>query len=85
MNRKNGDLKKLSDMLPSESGKIVSVGGNPDIRRVMMAMGLTPGASVRFRKTAPLGDPIEIRIRGYELSVRKKEAAAVLVSVDTES
>jgi ferrous iron transport protein A len=45
-------------------------------------MGITPGAEVVMRKTAPLGDPIEINIRGYALSVRKSEAEAVLVRLD---
>ena len=73
--------KMLSDFVVGESGKILSVSGSGAIRRRLFDMGVTPGADVRLRKKAPLGDPIEITIRGYELTLRKTEAACVTMEV----
>ena len=77
--------KMLSDFAVGESGKILSVSGSGAgsgaIRRRLFDMGVTPGADVRLRKKAPLGDPIEITIRGYELTLRKAEAACVELAV----
>lgn len=74
--------KLLSDMAIGESGKVVKVNGEGAIRRRLFDMGVTPSADVYFRKKAPLGDPIEIRIRGYELTLRKAEASCVEVVLD---
>lgn len=73
--------KLLSEMAIGESGKIVKVTGEGAIRRRLFDMGVTPGAEVFFRKKAPLGDPIEITLRGYELTLRKVEAAHVEIAV----
>ncbi len=59
--------------------KLTAVGA---VRKRLMDLGLTPGADLTMRKVAPLGDPIEITLRGYELSLRKAEAAFVLVEVE---
>lgn len=72
-------MKKLSDFSIGESGVIKKVDGEMRIRRRLFDMGVTPGAGVYLRKRAPLGDPIEITIRGYELTLRKSEAENVLV------
>ena len=69
--------KKLSEFGIGEKGIIKYVYGEGKIRRRLFDMGLTPGAYVYLRKKAPLGDPIEIAIRGYELTLRKSEAAHV--------
>lgn len=69
--------KLLSEFGVGESGKIRSVAGAGAVRRRLFDMGVTPGAEVVLRKKAPLGDPIEITIRGYELTLRKAEAACV--------
>jgi Fe2+ transport system protein FeoA len=69
--------KLLSEMSVGESGKITAVLGGGAIRRRLFDMGVTPGAEVYLRKKAPLGDPIEITIRGYELTLRNTEAACV--------
>ena len=69
--------KLLSEFGVGESGKILPVAGAGAIRRRLFDMGVTPGAEVVLRKKAPLGDPIEITIRGYELTLRKAEAACV--------
>lgn len=74
-------MKLLSEMKVGESGKIISVNGEGAIRRRLFDMGVTPGAEVYLRKRAPLGDPIEINIRGYELTLREKEAACATVEV----
>ena len=71
--------KLLSEFTVGESGKIKSVTGEGKIRRRLFDMGVTPGAELIMRKKAPLGDPIEITIRGYELTLRKSEAACVEV------
>ena len=70
-------MSLLSDLKVGEKGKVVVVRGEGAIRRRLFDMGITPGAEVYLRKKAPLGDPIEIAIRGYELTLRKSEAAQV--------
>lgn len=73
--------KKLSEFVIGEEGIIKLVQGEGKTRRRLFDMGVTPGASVYLRKKAPLGDPIEITIRGYELTLRKTEAELVSVEV----
>ena len=73
--------KKLSEMAIGESGVITEVGGEGRIRRRLFDMGVTPGADVFLRKKAPLGDPYEVTLRGYELTLRKTEAENVTVEV----
>ncbi len=73
--------KLLSDFIIGESGKITAVNGEGKIRRRLFDMGVTPDAELTLRKKAPLGDPIEITVRGYELTLRKTEAACVEVEI----
>lgn len=73
--------KTLAEMKPSESGVIVSLSAEGKIKRRLFDMGVTPGAEVTVRKLAPLGDPMDITIRNYQLSLRKLEAACVVVEV----
>lgn len=75
--------KPLSDLLPGDSGRVVAVGGNSQLHQRLIAMGVTPGAWLIVRKFAPLGDPVEINIRNYALSIRRKDARDILV--DTRS
>lgn len=70
---------QLKDLSPGEQGKVVRVDAEGALKRRLMDMGLTRGTMVTFRKVAPLGDPIEITVRGYELSIRKDEAAHIFV------
>ena len=70
-------MKLLSQLSIGEHGIVVAVNGEGAIRRRMFDMGITPGVEVYLRKKAPLGDPIEISLRGYELTLRKAEAALV--------
>ncbi len=71
----------LKEMKPGQSGQVVSIGEKGSLKRRIMDMGITPGTAVKVIKTAPLGDPVEINVRGYELSLRKEEAARIEVQV----
>ena len=64
-----------------ETGVVKSVTGESKIKRRLFDMGITPGAEIYMRKRAPLGDPIEVTLRGYELTLRKTEAVCVLMEV----
>lgn len=74
-------LRTLDTLEKGETGLVKSVAGEGKIRRRLFDMGVTPGAIIYLRKKAPLGDPVEITIRGYELSLRKEEAKMVTVEV----
>ena len=75
-------LKRLVEFKIGETGLIKMVEGEGRIRRRLFDMGVTPGATVYLRKKAPFGDPLEITIRGYELTLRKSEAALVILEVE---
>ena len=72
-------IMTLRELIPGESGTVTSIGEKGPMRRRLMDMGVTPGTSVKVIKVAPLGDPIEINIRGYELSLRKDEAQNIMI------
>ncbi len=71
--------KKLCDLSVGETGKVIKIEGEGLIRKRLFDMGVTPGAEVILKKKAPLGDPIQINIRGYELTLRKSEASFVTI------
>ena len=73
--------KLLSAFAVGETGKVRTVSGKGGARRRLFDMGVTPGAVIVMKKRAPLGDPIEISVRGYELTLRKDEAACVGMEV----
>lgn len=73
-------MKTLKDAVPGETVSVVKLEGTGALRRRIMDMGITRGAKVFVRKVAPLGDPIEITVRGYELSIRKSEAESISVA-----
>lgn len=73
-------MKTLAELSVGDRGVVAKVNGEGAIRRRLFDMGITPGAEVYLRKKAPLGDPIEIAIRGYELTLRKAEAANVEIA-----
>ena len=75
-------LKRLDELKVGETGQIKKVGGEGSLRRRLFDMGVTPGAIVNVRKLAPLGDPIEVTLRGYELTLRKVEANLIEVEVE---
>jgi len=70
---------KLSDLLPGEEAVIVAVRAKGPIRRRLLEMGFIRGAHLRVEKLAPLGDPMELIIKGYHLSIRREEGACILV------
>lgn len=74
-------IKRLDELLPSETATIVSIAGSGHFRHRLTAMGVTPGACLVVRKFAPLGDPIEIRIRNYSLTIRRQDARGILVQL----
>jgi len=67
----------LANLKPGQSAQVFRIRGTGALRRRIMEMGLTPGAELCLRKTAPFGDPIEIYLRGYSLTLRKADAALV--------
>ncbi|NMD38281.1 MAG: ferrous iron transport protein A [Christensenellaceae bacterium] len=69
----------LDKVKPGETVKVVKINNTGAIKRRIMDMGLTKGVEVYVRKVAPLGDPMELTVRGYELSVRKEDAAMIEV------
>ena len=68
---------RLDKLRPGQKGVVVSIDGDGKVKRRLFDMGLTPDAEVMLRKVAPLGDPIEVNVRGYELSLRKADAAMI--------
>jgi Fe2+ transport system protein FeoA len=74
-------MKTMADIAVGNSCKIIKVNGEGRVRRRLFDMGVTPGINIYIRKKAPLGDPIEITIRGYELTLRSNEASLVEVEV----
>ncbi|MBS1796212.1 MAG: ferrous iron transport protein A [Acidobacteria bacterium] len=70
----------LTNLPIGEIAKVVSVNGNNAVTRRLMEMGVVPGVALKIVKTAPFGDPIEVRLRGYSLAMRKSEADSIEVS-----
>lgn len=72
-------MKTLKEIKAGETATVVKLHGKGATRRRIMDMGITKGVDVRVRKVAPLGDPMELNVRGYELSVRKADAEMIEV------
>ena len=72
-------MKTLKDLKVGETASVVKLHGEGAVKRRIMDMGLTKGTRLLVRKVAPLGDPMELNIRGYELSVRKADAEMIEV------
>ena len=72
-------MKTLRDAKIGETVKVVKLHGEGAVKRRIMDMGITKGIEVYVRKVAPLGDPVEVNVRGYELSPRKEDAAMIEV------
>ena len=72
-------MKTLRDVSIGQTVKVVKLHGEGPIKRRIMDMGITKGVEIYVRKVAPLGDPVEITVRGYELSLRKADAALIEV------
>ena len=72
-------MKTLRDVKIGGSAKVVKLYGEGAVKRRIMDMGITRGVEIRVRKVAPLGDPLEVTVRGSELSIRKADAAMIEV------
>ena len=77
--RRTGSVKTLKQVKIGETVKVVKLHGAGAVKRRIMDMGITKGVSVYVRKVAPLGDPVEVTVRGYELSLRKDDADMIEV------
>lgn len=74
-------IKSLSELKPKERGKITKVSGGGNVNHRLLDMGLVSGSEIEVERVAPLGDPIEVKIKGYHLSLRKEEAASIQIEV----
>ena len=72
-------MKTLRDAKIGETVKVKKLTGEGAVKRRIMDMGITKGIEVHVRKVAPLGDPVEVTVRGYELSIRKADAETILI------
>jgi Fe2+ transport system protein FeoA len=71
----------LSELSPGQQGRVERVSGEGQVFKRLLDMGMTPGAHVEMRRVAPLGDPIEVKLRGYHLSLRKNEASRIAIAI----
>ena len=72
-------MKTLKDVKVGEEAVVSKLAGEGAIKRRIMDMGVTKGTQIKVKKVAPLGDPIEVTVRGYELSIRKADAQMIIV------
>ena len=79
MRRADINMKTLKESKVGDTVRVVKLHGEGAVKRRIMDMGLTKGVDVQIRKVAPLGDPIEVTVRGYELSIRKADAEMIEV------
>lgn len=77
-------LKTLKDARVGETVTVAKLEGRGPVKRRIMDMGVTKSVSLFVRKVAPLGDPIEVTVRGYELSIRKEEAQHIILTADDD-
>lgn len=73
-------MKTLKTVRPGQTVSVLKISGEGPVRRRIMDMGITRGTEITVRKVAPLGDPIEVNVRGYELSLRRDDAEMIEVS-----
>lgn len=78
-------MKRLSELAPGERARVVRIEAQGGLAERLAAMGITTGAVVQVARRAPLGDPIDLRVRGYHLSLRKREAELVYVEAEDGS
>jgi len=74
--------KMLSELKPGRKGRIVKILGAGTVQRRILDMGIVKGAEIEMERVAPLGDPLEVKIKGYHLSLRKDEAAKIFVEAE---
>jgi len=70
-------MQTLKETKPGETVRVLKIGGGGHVKRRIMEMGITKGVEIYVRKVAPLGDPVEVTVRGYELSLRKEDAELI--------
>jgi len=70
-------MPTLRDVRPGHAARVAKIGGGGPIKRRIMEMGVTKGAEIHIRKVAPLGDPMEVTVRGYQLTLRKDDAGLI--------
>ena len=79
---KSGEIGHLIDLNKGQKAKVVGLhNNNPAVRRRLLDMGITTGVVVEVKKIAPMGDPIDIKLRGYELCIRKSDMAEIDIEV----
>ncbi len=74
--------KKLSELKPGDTGKILKIFGEGNLRKKFLDMGVMKGVEVEVVKVAPLGDPVDTKVKGYHLSLRKEEASQISLEVE---
>lgn len=79
MKRENGNMRTLKQVAVGETVTVKKLSGSGPVKRRIMDMGITKGVEIYVRKVAPLGDPFEVTVRGYELSLRKADAEMIEV------
>lgn len=78
---KQREEKILSELKPGQVGKVTKISGKGQVHRRILDMGIVKDTEIEVERVAPLGDPIEIKVKGYHLSLRKEEAANIFVEV----
>ena len=71
----------LKQLAPGQKGKVIQIQGRGEVYKRLLDMGVAPGSFIEMRRVAPLGDPIEIKVKGYHLSLRKQEAEKIAVEL----
>lgn len=74
-------IKSLNNLKQGETGKITSFKGKGEVKKHLMEMGLVRGSDIKVERVAPLGDPIEVKIKGYSLSLRKEDAKKIEIEI----
>lgn len=77
----SAEVQCLSDLKPGQTGIIQQLLGNDDTHLRLMELGMLPGTMVRCLRAAPFGDPLEVEVRGYNLSLRREEAASISIAL----
>ncbi|HDN79390.1 MAG TPA: ferrous iron transport protein A [Chloroflexi bacterium] len=75
------ETKPLSELKPGQRGKVVKVAGKGVMHRRILDMGIVPGVEIKVERVAPLGDPVDFKVLGYHLSLRREEAENVYIEV----
>ena len=79
---KKGDRTSLNNLKIGQRAKVIGLNlNNPEVRRHLLDMGITKGTEILIKKVAPMGDPVDIELRGYELCIRKEEMKNIQVEI----